>query len=104
MGGSVLVQLATFYLARSMGLNQTDTGIVLIPLTGLVAVGTVISVVPAARVSDRVGRKPVIWASCAIGGDRARDRRGRADRCRSPSSARWCTASRPGSSWRSTGR
>jgi MFS family permease len=68
MGGSVLVQLATFYLARSMGLNQTDTGIVLIPLTGLVAVGTVISVVPAARASDRVGRKPVIWASCAIGG------------------------------------
>ncbi len=68
MGGSVLVQLATFYLSRSMGLNQTDTGIVLIPLTGLVAVGTVMSVVPAARISDRVGRKPVIWASCAVGG------------------------------------
>ena len=67
MGGSVLVQLATFYLARSMGLNQTDTGIVLIPLTGLVAVGTVVSVVPAARISDRVGRKPVIWVSCAVG-------------------------------------
>jgi MFS family permease len=68
MGGSVLVQLATFYLSRSMGLNQTDTGLVLIPLTGLVAVGTVISVVPAARISDRVGRKPVIWVSCAVGG------------------------------------
>jgi Na+/melibiose symporter-like transporter len=68
MGGSELVQLATFYLSRSMGLNQTDTGLVLIPLTGLVAVGTVISVVPAARISDRVGRKPVIWTSCAIGG------------------------------------
>lgn len=67
MGGSVLVQLATFYLARSMGLNQTDTGLVLIPLTGLVALGTVISVVPAARISDRVGRKVVIWVSCAIG-------------------------------------
>jgi Na+/melibiose symporter-like transporter len=67
MGGSVLVQLATFYLARSMGLNQTDTGLVLIPLTGLVALGTVIAVVPAARISDRVGRKVVIWASCAIG-------------------------------------
>jgi len=68
MGGSVLVQLATFYLSRSMGLNQTDTGLVLIPLTGLVAVGTVISVVPAARISDRIGRKPVIWTSCAVGG------------------------------------
>jgi len=67
MGGSVLVQLATFYLARSMGLNQTDTGLVLIPMVGLVAVGTVASVVPAARASDRIGRKPVIWASCALG-------------------------------------
>jgi MFS family permease len=67
MGGSVLVQLATFYLSRSMGLNQTDTGLLLIPLTGLVAVGTVASVVPAARISDRVGRKVVIWVSCALG-------------------------------------
>ena len=67
MGGSVLTSLALFYLARTMGLNEHDTGIVFIPLVGLVAVGTVISVVPAARISDRVGRKRVIWASCAIG-------------------------------------
>jgi MFS family permease len=68
MGGSVLVSLATFYLSRSMGLDQEETGLVLIPLTGLVAVGTVLSVLPAARISDRVGRKPVIWVSCAVGG------------------------------------
>ena len=37
-----------------------------IPLVGLVAVGTIIAVVPAARISDRVGRKRVIWASCAV--------------------------------------
>ena len=47
-------------------LNEHDTGIVFIPLVGLVAVGTVIAVVPAARISDRVGRKRVIWASCAV--------------------------------------
>ena len=67
MGGAVLVQLATFYLSRSMGLNQADTGLVFIGMVGLVAVGTVASVVPSARLSDRVGRKPVIWASCAVG-------------------------------------
>ena len=39
----------------------------IIPMVGLVAIGTVASVVPAARISDRVGRKPVIWASCAVG-------------------------------------
>ncbi|MEO8436925.1 MAG: MFS transporter [Chloroflexota bacterium] len=67
MGGATLVQLATFYLARSMSLGEREAGLVLIPLVGLVALGTVVSVVPSARISDRVGRKPVIWVSCAIG-------------------------------------
>jgi MFS family permease len=66
MGGSVLTSLAVFYLARTMALNEHDSGIVFIPLVALVALGTVASVVPAARISDRVGRKRVIWASCAI--------------------------------------
>jgi MFS family permease len=65
--GAFLVQLALLYLVRSMGLGEKDAGTVLVPLVGLVALGTVISVVPAARISDRIGRKPVIWASCAIG-------------------------------------
>jgi MFS family permease len=66
-GGSVLTSLAVFYLARSMQLDEHTTGLVEIPLVALVALGTVASVVPAARVSDRVGRKPVIWTSCALG-------------------------------------
>ena len=49
-----------------MGLSERDTGIFFIPLVGLVALGTCASVVPAARISDRVGRKRVIWASCAV--------------------------------------
>jgi MFS family permease len=65
--GAVLTQLAVFYLARTMGLGATEAGELLIALVGVVAVGTVASVVPAARISDRVGRKPVIWASCALG-------------------------------------
>jgi MFS family permease len=67
MGGATLTSFATFYLARSMGLSESEAGLVLIPLVTLVALGTVASVVPAARISDRVGRKPVIWASCALG-------------------------------------
>ncbi len=66
MGGSVLTSLAVFYLARTMGLNEQDSANVFIPLVALVALGTVSSVVPAARISDRVGRKRVIWASCAV--------------------------------------
>jgi MFS family permease len=67
MAGGVLVNLAVFYLARSLGMNQEETGVAFIPLVGLVALGTVIAVVPAARASDRVGRKKVIYVSCAVG-------------------------------------
>jgi MFS family permease len=57
-----------FYLARSLGMNQEQTGAAFIPLVGLVALGTVIAVVPAARASDRIGRKKVIYLSCVVGG------------------------------------
>jgi MFS family permease len=36
-------------------------------MVGLVAVGTLITVIPSARLSDRIGRKPVIYLSCLIG-------------------------------------
>ncbi len=67
MAGGVLVNLAVFYLSRSLGMNQEETGAAFIPLVGLVALGTVIAVVPAARASDRVGRKKVIYVSCLVG-------------------------------------
>jgi len=67
MAGGVLVNLATFYLARSQGLSQEQTGGAYIVMVGLVALGTVISVVPSARISDRVGRKRVIYVSCVLG-------------------------------------
>ena len=67
MAGGVLVNLATFYLPRSHGLSQEETGGAYFVMVALVAVGTTLSVVPSARVSDRVGRKPVIYASCAMG-------------------------------------
>jgi MFS family permease len=67
MAGGVLANLAVFYLARSLAMNQEEAGLAYIPLVGLVALGTVIAVVPAARISDRVGRKKVIYVSCAVG-------------------------------------
>jgi MFS family permease len=67
MAGGVLTNLATLYLWRTMAVAEIDTDSVFIPMVGLVAIGTVLSVVPAARISDRLGRKPVIWASCAMG-------------------------------------
>ncbi|HEY0442655.1 MAG TPA: MFS transporter [Candidatus Limnocylindrales bacterium] len=67
MAGGVLVNLATFYLHRTQGLTESETGGAFIVMVGLVALGTVIAVVPSARMSDRVGRKTVIYGSCVIG-------------------------------------
>jgi MFS family permease len=36
-------------------------------LAGLAAVGTLVTIIPAAKLSDRIGRKRVIYGSCAIG-------------------------------------
>jgi MFS family permease len=67
MAGGVLVNLAVFYLRRAQGLTQEQTGTAYLVMVGLVAIATVIAVVPSARISDRVGRKKVIYASCALG-------------------------------------
>ncbi len=67
MAGGILVNLATFYLHRAQGLDEKGTGTAYLIMVGLVAIGTVLSVIPSARISDRVGRKKVIYASCAIG-------------------------------------
>jgi len=47
MAGGVLVNLAVFYLARSLGMTQAEAGTAFIVMVGLVALGTVVAVVPA---------------------------------------------------------
>jgi MFS family permease len=65
--GSVIFTLALFYLARSLAMGEREAGTMLIVVSGIIAVATVIAILPSARLSDRFGRKPVIWAACAIG-------------------------------------
>ena len=60
MAGAVLIQLALFYLARSLLMDQEAAGGSVPILSAFVAVGTLVTIVPAARVSDRIGRKRVI--------------------------------------------
>jgi Na+/melibiose symporter-like transporter len=67
MAGGVLLNLSVFYLARAQALPEADVGMMGIAIGITVAAFTVISIVPSARVSDRVGRKPVIWAATGIG-------------------------------------
>jgi MFS family permease len=67
MGANVLVNGAVFYLSRSLALDTSAAGIALLAVLGVVTVGNMIAVIPAARISDRIGRKPVIYAACALG-------------------------------------
>jgi MFS family permease len=67
MAGGVLTQLALFYLVRTLGMEQEAAGGSVPVLAGLAAVGTLVTIVPAAKLSDRIGRKLVIYGSCAIG-------------------------------------
>jgi MFS family permease len=67
MGGGILVNLALTYLAYSHGLDQGPANQLYLALLVVVIVANVIAIVPAARASDRFGRKPVIYAACAIG-------------------------------------
>ncbi|MFP5343481.1 MAG: MFS transporter [Candidatus Limnocylindria bacterium] len=67
MAGGVLTNLAIFYLSRSLGLDQEGAGGAFTLMVGLVAAGTLVTVIPSARLSDRVGRKRVIYLSCLIG-------------------------------------
>jgi MFS family permease len=67
MAGGALTNLALFYLSRSLGMGQESAGGSVPIMAGLVAVGTLITIIPAARLSDRIGRKVVIYGSCVVG-------------------------------------
>ena len=67
MGGAVLVNLLITYLKQTHGLDEdAANGIYTVALV-LVVIANLVAIVPSARISDRIGRKPVIYASCAIG-------------------------------------
>ena len=61
MGMTMLTNFALFYFVQSFGIEQAETDV---PMLAVLAATVV---VPAARVSDRVGRKPVIYTACAVG-------------------------------------
>ncbi len=68
MGVNMLINFATFYLAQTFLLSQGETGGVNVLVLGATVLGNVVAVIPAGRISDRIGRKPVIYAACATGG------------------------------------
>jgi MFS family permease len=67
MGGGILFNEIVTYLKQVHHLEQTEAAGVQFTMIVVVAITTVLTTIPASRLSDRVGRKPIIYASCAIG-------------------------------------
>ncbi len=68
MGATMLINLSLFYFAQTFGLSQKDSGGTNFLVLAGVIVGNLLTVIPAGRISDRVGRKPVIYVACAVAG------------------------------------
>ena len=68
MGATMLINLSLFYFAQTFGLPQDKAGAANFPVLAAVVVGNVLTVIPAGRISDRIGRKPVIYVACAVAG------------------------------------
>ena len=67
-GINALLAWFIIYFNQTLGLTTSDKATV-VPITQvIVALVTVVATFPSARISDRIGRKPVIYAACAIGG------------------------------------
>ncbi len=67
MGGAMLVNYILAYLKQAHGLDESQANATNLVMLVTIIVANVLAIVPSARLSDRIGRKPVIYASCAIG-------------------------------------
>ena len=67
MGGAILVNLIITYLKQTHGLSEEASNSTNLVMLVTIVVANVLAIIPSARISDRIGRKPVIYVACAIG-------------------------------------
>jgi MFS family permease len=67
MGGGILFNEIVVYLKQVHQLSQNDAAGVQFTIVIVIALATILTTIPASRLSDRLGRKPLIYAACAIG-------------------------------------
>jgi len=60
--------IAVGYFRRSHGMSETDADAVVFAATAIVGISTLLAAIPGGRLSDRFGRRPVIWAAAGIAG------------------------------------
>lgn len=67
MAGGIMFALPQAYLKLVFGYSEAQTGATMMVMLATIALTSLAGIVPASRLSDRVGRKPVIYAACLLG-------------------------------------
>lgn len=67
MGGSILVGFVIAYLKQTHGQLEQEANGTNFAILIIVVLANLIAIIPSARLSDRIGRKPVIYAACIVG-------------------------------------
>ena len=67
MAAAVFVNYAVRYLTDTLGMGDSEKAFWVPFMTALLVVANIAGTIPAARLSDRLGRKPLIYAGSAIG-------------------------------------
>ena len=67
MGGAAVLNFINLYLPDVHRLSQAETGSAFLVMLAAATVVSVLSIVPASRLSDRYGRKPVIYVCTGLG-------------------------------------
>jgi MFS family permease len=65
--GGILFAYVVVYLKNVFGYDESGAGAVNTAMLVVVVIGNLVAVVPASRLSDRIGRKPVIYLACLVG-------------------------------------
>lgn len=67
MGTGTFINISLLYIERVFSVTDADERSLLwMAALGMGLAGTVLAAVPAARISDRTGRKPVVWAAAGV--------------------------------------
>jgi MFS family permease len=67
MGGAAVLNFVLLYLPDAHGLTESESGAAFVNMLVAATLVSLIAIVPASRLSDRYGRKPVIYGCTALG-------------------------------------
>ena len=67
MAGGIMFAMPQAYLKLVFGYSEEQTGATMMLMLATIALASLAGILPASRLSDRVGRKPVIYAACLLG-------------------------------------